>query len=258
MTPPDPTHASELDLHRLLLGDLPPEARARIEAHTRACPRCAQAMAALASAQETFDRQVYPRTASPLAERAAGGWWVRARWRWPALAGAAALVLLGVGLGTSRDSPIRRKGASDAEAAPALEIHARRGENVFPVGPGVQLRAGDAIRFVVRRPPELAQVLVAGVDATGRVTVYHPYGEAASARLPDGPGRVELPGSIVLDGSAEPERIFAFFDRRPFALASVSNQLAALGSAAALRARNRVPAAVAGQASVLIERAPAR
>lgn len=255
------THASELELHRLALGELPAERRAGVEAHARACPTCAEALAALHLAHESFDRDVHARTAPALAERARGGWTRhRAAWVWLVSAPAAALVVL-VGWGVLRNPALlgpdlRTKGPGETAAAPvALEVFARRGEQVFAVSSQTPLEAGDAIRFVIRKPPALGHLLVVGVDAGGAVTVYHPFGGARSAEL-GADGRVEVTGSITLDDRPGPERLFALLSRQPIALGAVKPALdeLAAGGAAGLRAGTALPAAVDGQASILLER----
>ena len=40
-------HPSELELHRVALGQLPPDRRATVEAHAAGCPTCAGALASL-------------------------------------------------------------------------------------------------------------------------------------------------------------------------------------------------------------------
>jgi len=90
---------------------------------------------------------------------------------------------------------------------------------------------GEEIRFILAGVPEgHAYVLVASVDAAGRATVYFPYGGTGSAPLP-GPGRWEVPGSIVLDETLGPERVFAIFSERPLAAADVVLALVRLGRA---------------------------
>jgi hypothetical protein len=250
-------HASELDLHRLVLGELPPDRQATVAQHAASCSRCTSTLAALREAQEAFDSHIHTRTVDALLARSRA-WWRARRLRWLWLVPApAALLLLATALLTRWEPAIRAKGPS---GPPALELHVRRGDHLFAFTSGGPLRAGDAVRFVIRRPPELAHVLVVGVEPSGRVTVYHPLGRSASAPLPAGPGRLELPGSIVLDDGRGPERVFALFGRRPFRLAPFLDRLAALaaGGPDHLRAQAQLDAEVDGQASVVIERSSGR
>jgi hypothetical protein len=88
---------------------------------------------------------------------------------------------------------------------------------------------GDDVRFVLTGTPEgSAYVLVASVDAAGKANLYFPYEGEGSAPLP-GPGRWEVPGSIELDDTLGPERVYVFFSSEPVAAASVREALADLG-----------------------------
>jgi hypothetical protein len=77
-------------------------------------------------------------------------------------------------------------------------------------------------------PDDHSHVIVASVDADARVSIYFPYDGKASAPLP-GPGRWEVPGSIQLDDTLGPERVFVFFAEKPLAAADVERALLALG-----------------------------
>jgi hypothetical protein len=91
------------------------------------------------------------------------------------------------------------------------------------------VRPGDDVRFVLTGTPEgQAYVLVASVDADGKPNVYFPYDGEKSASLP-GPGRWEVPGSIELDETLGPERVFVFFSPRPLVARRVREALANLG-----------------------------
>ena len=71
---------------------------------------------------------------------------------------------------------------------------------------------------------------------------------------------MEIPGSIRLDASPGPERVFAVLAVRPFPTAAVVQALEKLASAgiAGLRATTTLPLAVeaATQQSVLFEKSP--
>ena len=140
-----------------------------------------------------------------------------------------------------------------------LSIFVARPEGTLAVSDGqTRLRAGDRIRFVLR-PAGQRHAVIASLDGAGRATIYHPYGGAHSAPLPPG-ARVDIPGSIRLDASPGPERVFAVLAVRPFPTAAVVQALEKLASAgiAGLRATTTLPLAVeaATQQSVLFEKSP--
>lgn len=91
----------------------------------------------------------------------------------------------------------------------------------------------EEVRFILTGVPEdHSHLLVASVDGAGVATVYFPYGATQSAPVP-GPGRWEVPGSIVLDETLGPERVFALFSKRPLAAKDVEQALVRLGHAGA-------------------------
>jgi hypothetical protein len=253
-------HPSELELHRVALGQLPPDRQASVEAHAGDCPLCADALASLRLAHQAFEGDVHARTAGALVARAGrGGPRRRSAWLWLLGAPAAAVVLI-VGWGALRGTGVlgpdlRAKGPGGGQAV-GLEVFARRGDQVFAVSAQTPLQQGDAIRFVVRKPAELDQLLVVGVQAAGAVTVYHPFAGATSVALDARAGRLEVEGSVVLDDRTGPERVFALLGRAPIALDSVRAALAGLaaGGAAAVRATAHLDVPADGQASVLLER----
>ena len=246
-------HPSELELHRLLLGQLPPEAEARVAPHAAACPRCQEAVAELRSGEEQFAGAVFGRTVAALADRhRARRPWFRWVWLVPVpLVAAGALLFFGM-RSPGPDGP-RVKGAGSAVAAPGLAIYARRGERLFPVASGEVVRPGDELRFVVSRPPGFTHALVVAVAADGRVEVYYPPGKREAGELPGLAPRVELPGTLLVDDRPSRERVHLLLDRAPFTLATVLPTLRAPDAASAplpVDARVRTAAAT----SVLLER----
>jgi hypothetical protein len=256
-------HPSELELHHHVLGASADDQRATVAQHVQTCPACAGALAGLQSAHDEFPRGAEARIGAALARRPTFRWPRGARVRLLALLTLPVAAALLLRLGANHRSPdedLIPKGPAPSVGQPQLEIFARRGNHVRAVGPGAEpLRAGDAIRFALRRPAQLAYVLVVAVDGAGAINLYYPDGATEAARLPEGVARLELPGSIVLDDSAGPERVFALFGAQPFTFASVR---AALGSLAArgpeaLRRESRLDVAVDGQATILLEKSRA-
>jgi hypothetical protein len=120
------------------------------------------------------------------------------------------------------------------------------------------VRPGDDVRFVLTGTPEgQGYVLVASVDGAGKPNVYFPFDGDESAPLP-GPGRWEVPGSIELDDTLGPERVFAFFSPRPLDAAEVRTALAGLGSRGpnAVRDAQMVDLAGTTQRSFLMMKEP--
>jgi len=245
MTPSSP-HLSAFAIDALLEGALSADDEARAHAHLAGCAACRRALDDGRAARQQFRARVLPRTEAAIAARA-GAW----RWRplWiaaPALAAAIALVLVVVSRpGAPGDLPgVAIKGQ------PALQVFAQHDGRVFQVADGAPLAPGDQIRFVAA-PGELGYLLIASVDAAGQVTIYHPYGgdESAPIAAAAGPSQ-ELPGSIVLDATLGPERIYALFSRRPIAAAEVRARLAAVAAGGAARIRDAGPLDIAADAQL--------
>ena len=133
----------------------------------------------------------------------------------------------------------------------SLEIFCRRGERVFPVGPGDRLLPEDMIRFVPALPGP-GYLMVISVDDQGRASLYYPNSESAAA--PTTGERAPLPGSVILDSSEGPERIFLFYSRTPFEFDQIQKAITAAWSrVGALDDLQEISAPVlASQTSVLI------
>ncbi|HXU06472.1 MAG TPA: DUF4384 domain-containing protein [Polyangia bacterium] len=131
---------------------------------------------------------------------------------------------------------------------------ARRDGRVFSVEPGAKLRANDQIRFVVSHLRH-RYVLIASVDGAGRANVYFPY-EGATSENVGIRERIELPGSIVIDGSPGPERFFALVSREPLQTTSVRRALDAVGKEGTNSIRNasRLDVGADEQVSILVEK----
>jgi hypothetical protein len=235
-----PPHPSALALHQYQAGALPAPQRDAAAAHLEGCPACRRQLAELAEDTRRFAAEVFPRTLAGVTARAAP----ERRTRWllaPVLAAAVVALWLG------RRPEVRVKGAA------TLTVVAAGRDGLVTVADGTTLEAGDRIRFVLR-PAGLRYVLIAGVDGAGRATIYHPFQGSESGPLAG--AVVEIPGSIVLDRSPGPERIFALLSSRPLPAAPLRDALAALGRGGpgAIRATRRLAVTAAVQETVLFEK----
>jgi hypothetical protein len=104
------------------------------------------------------------------------------------------------------------------KGALAVEIVAKRGADQFLVVDDIELRAGDAIRFVVSTG-SAGWISVFSIDAAGRLSPFYPDTDPASDPEPLRLGRAgkhELPGSIILDDSRGHEEIVVVFSEKSF------------------------------------------
>jgi hypothetical protein len=247
MTSSSAAHPSALALHRLQLASLPAEEASSVKAHVDGCTRCRHELEALAADHQHFDRVVFPRTSASIGRPR---FW---RWALPGAAVAAAAAVLVLWLTPARNAPdgdIATKGA----APPLTLVAAHEGVHITVEDGNTALRAGDSVRFILH-PQGLPYALVASVDGAGHPMLYHPFGGSESAAV--SAPRVEVPGSITLDDSPGPERVFVLLSRQPLRAADVLNALADLGrqGKSAIRGARRLPVPAERQASVMFEKA---
>jgi len=252
-------HISALDFDRLALGILSPQNGSALLAHVDTCAFCRAERQAGDEARIVFAKHIQPKQLSVVQglARQKARWFALRYWAW-----APALVLfaaLGARWSSVRSGPqepeplgagIQKKGGA------SLSIVAREGNDVFRVDGRRSLRRGSQIRFLLDAD-DLPYVLVASLDGEGRSTIYYPYDGAESAKVQNA-GQWEVPGSIVLDSTSGPERVFALFSRKPLSASLVKEALGKRALVGVAGLRQDTPLNVAGeeQASVLLEKSP--
>jgi hypothetical protein len=231
-------HLTSLDFDRLGLGNLASGDAATLRAHLDACPDCQQRQEHRHILADQFAREVLPRSLPVVRERLSPhGWWSRP-WRprrlvvWLALAPAVCGVVLALALVRHGKPPVASLGADASDISVkgrgGLTLYVRHGSKVARFAPGAVLEAGDAIRFTIE-PRGNAYLLIVGVDGAGAVSAYYPFGRWQSAPVTEGV-RFEVPGSVVLDDSPGPERIFALLSPQPLDGTWVRTTLQALAA----------------------------
>ena len=229
-------HLSSLQLDALALGAMEPVLAAAARAHLASCARCRADDSTAAAARAHFTAALLPQTMGAVRRRADASQRARRAWL-PGL-------LLAFGAATAllfwaRPAPVEDDLLAKS-AGPSVTAYYRRGDRVAPVAAGERLRRGDAVRLTVI-PAARRFVAVLSLDGAGHVTRWFPLDAAESRALPA--GRTELPGSIVLDASPGPERLFAFFSSAPLPLAVLEARLAGLARTGPEAARSAVPLA---------------
>ncbi|HTE55307.1 MAG TPA: hypothetical protein VK698_30850 [Kofleriaceae bacterium] len=210
-----PTCLSDLRLDLLVAGELDPGAASAARAHLAACADCTARLAVLEGEREQIRAHLppFPGRAAPPAARPRGSRPRARRWAWPLAAAAAAALVLVVWPRrtideTGDDGAItdttRRKGG------PTLALFVRRGDRVTAGASGEVVHPGDEIQFAATSS-DPAFLVIASVDAAGRVSVYHPTDRRAA---PIGPGSDRLvPGGVLLDDVLGTELVYGFFCR---------------------------------------------
>jgi hypothetical protein len=200
-------------------GEAPPP---HVTAHVATCESCTQQVQELQQASEAFQashppaafrRRVYARLPAPEPRRSL-------RWLF-ALAPVAVSVGV-VGLALVRPPPaVHLKGSS-------FQVFYKRQGEPQPLVSGNHLRAGDALRFSYAAAAD-GFLMIVDIDGSGRLQTLYPYGERAAAAIhaKDSP---LLPGSIALDRSPGPERLFAVYRSTQFTLDSIARELQLAGA----------------------------
>lgn len=238
---------SDLDLEAFWVGEA--GARRLHGDHLATCPSCGARLAWMREAEHAFEHRVLPATLPAVLAASAP------RRRSPrVLASAAGLVALAAAAAVllharPPDGYVGAKGA-----AGAIEVYVRDGASGRRLANGDRVRAGDALRFVVRAPGR--GVLVFSVDALGRVSRLYPARGEEPLRA-DG----VLPGGAILDDTPGPERIFAFYlapgspGQSVVRVEEAARAAYAGGGAELLRSTARLPLPLEHE-SILLEKVP--
>ena len=257
----DDEHLSERSLDLLLLGrhaDQEGEEASRARSHVGACPACRSHLDSLRRSAEYFDQNVRDRTEgqvlAALEERTGAPPRTRRRWELTALglaAATAAVVLVTRGAPRrpdAREADLRSKG--DA----SLTVFRRHAGSVSVLSDGARVEPGDSLRFLAD-PAGYRWLLVLSLDGGGRSTVYLPYGGSASRPI-DPLRRFEDDGSITLDETRGPERIFALFSDQPIAAAEAIRALGEIAGRGpeAIRSTRHLLVTAGSQTSLLLEK----
>jgi hypothetical protein len=200
-------------------GDAPPP---HVTAHVATCEHCTARMQQLQQANEAFQvrhpatafrRRVYARLPAQEPRRSL-------RWLFALAPVAVSVGVLGA-VFVQPTSQVHFKGSS-------FQVFYKRTGQPQPLVSGNHLRAGDALRFSYAAPAD-GYLMIVDIDGSGRVQALYPYGErdAALIRAKDSP---LLPGSIALDGTPGPERLFAVYRSTQFSLDSIARELRLAGA----------------------------
>jgi hypothetical protein len=243
-------HLSMLALDALAINAVSSVARAEAEAHLASCAACRAQAAAAQHMRAELPPYLRVRTLEAVRRKRTGlGTGLGRIFLLAPLALAVLVVVLRLRGGAPAGDDLAVKGG------PVLQVYALRDRQVFEVTDGTMLAAGDEIRFAVT-PAGATHVLIASIDGSGHVTIYVPYDGAHSAEV-EPEGRSELPGSIVLDDAAGPERVVAVFSMAPIAAADVEAELRKRIAGGPDQLRVALPLAIpAAQAARVFEKAP--
>ncbi|MGC3997559.1 MAG: DUF4384 domain-containing protein [Anaeromyxobacter sp.] len=235
---------SELALEAHLL-----QADPAVEAHLAGCARCAARLAGMERDGDTFRREVFPATVDAVTgadRRPQRRWWLLAPLA--AAAAAAALVLV-----VPRQPPDDYVGLKGGDLTLGVWLDGAKGARAVVDGEGVPAAAG--LRFRVRAAGP-CRLWLLSIDAAGQVSRLYPASGEGGGEVD---GVQELPGGVVLDGKAGPERLFAICTPGPLPWPEVAQAARGAGAGAgAVREARRLEGLPSGawQATVLVEKRP--
>lgn len=218
-------HLRLVELRRLHFREVSGPEASTLQARLHSCPECQSRLHSLEAEAAAFAEQVNvgvqsaeilqrlsraPEPRSPWA-------WLRQPWVPGLLAAAAALLfLLPMTLSPETTGPSTRlKGGGGV----ALTMYVKDDSGVHPGPDGTRLTEGDQIqfRYAAAGHPYL---FVISVDARGVVSALYPEVPTQSIKVQT-EGTHVLDGSVILDDSVGPERIYAIFSSAPVAFSNI-------------------------------------
>jgi len=261
-------HLSDLTVQRLILGDLPDDARDLVEAHLESCEECLARFeteraahaafkrklpmppALLEQARAEVARQNLPERRAPAPRPARSNTRARSSPLWmrraaPAALAACAIIAAAVAMDATRTptgAPTLDPAQDVQLVTPApdrikgnlvkLEVFVHDGQKVRLAEQNESVRPGDRIMFKLF-PYTEGYVMIVGVDDRGEVYIGHPQDGRQAARPieVDGAG-VELDDALELDDVPGKERLFALICPEAFTLDDVAKSVSGADSGA--------------------------
>jgi hypothetical protein len=227
---------------------------ATVRKHVAACEPCRRRVNRFRADRAHFVGVLDRTMPAVLAKIATDAREKRRGWKywWTMLPLAAGLALVSFG-SVALDARRELHPALAVKGDPAFTLYVQRQGRASPFVSGGSLSPGDPIRFVLR-PSGLRYLLLVSIDASGRANTYFPYGGTSSVAIDDA-DEVTLPGSIELDATPGPERVFALFSREPLEATAALEALVAIGRGGpdAIRREERLAVPAEAQSTVLFE-----
>jgi hypothetical protein len=215
---------SRFSLAQWKSGDLS-EGEARVlDEHVARCAPCQDTVRQLEEnieqyrpKQEAYLAQLVLRLSTEKAPRT-----VFSNWSWWTFALGGAAVTAAIALvfiyPREKQTSLQQEAAVRFKGTVAMQVVAQRGADQFAVEPNATLLPGDALRFIVTTSAG-GYVSIFSIDSRDKIAPFYPDTDPASDPKPmaiEGAGRLELPGSIVLDDATGAECIVAAFSQKPF------------------------------------------
>jgi hypothetical protein len=192
---------SDLELDRLVGGELEPTEERVLLGHAGGCEACRARLEAIRADQRSFAEKQ-----PPFVQPGPTGDGRRAMMLGlaPILAAAACLIML---FGRTAVLPVDAPLPLPTKGGKALEFYVLRHGEVSAGNEQMSLHPGDTVEFVFssQRPGYLA---ILSVDGAGRANVYFPAGADRAAAFQEGLGQ-PVPVSTILDDTLGDERIYA-------------------------------------------------
>jgi len=235
------SHLSDLVLDRLVASETDRPVDPAVARHLTACSRCHERLESFRrirqEGEETIDRLVSSAQAatvhrSSFMTNESAQFWFR-QLVLAATIGCVATVAFVMLRQPTFTTPVAGKvddwPAEIRSKGESIHFFRQRAGAVTPGMSGDVFLPGDALRFVVSATAEPTYLLLTGIESSGEVSAYFPFGGSSSEQLAAG-AETTLPGSIVLDASPDTEYLLAIFSPTPIHLAEVTQAVAAVRS----------------------------
>lgn len=214
---------------RWLVEDLPPDEMKSIGEHLDQCSNCHDIVKTMAQNKAEYesrrDEHVSRFREALLAENgrehvATATPTLMTRRFSPALYALAAAAMIGIVLTVALLTSDRNipESAVTFKGSMVFKVVAKRGMEQFFVKGDSELKENDALRFIVTTR-SAGYVSVCSVDKGGIVSPFYPDTDPKADQNPmaiEGPGRHELPGSIILDNEIGYEYLVVVFSKKRF------------------------------------------
>lgn len=208
---------SDLQLDRLISGELGAGGTKALRAHLAECTACRARHGELLEDHRGFSEKMAPFSAK--APSPPPRLWLAAG----SIAAAAALWVLVIREPASEGAARLTKEETLLETRTKgrgieLDWVIRRGDQVFARRANEPVQPGDALRFSVR-VTRTGHVAILSLDGAGQLSVYHEWSPVQAGE------RQLLPGAVQLDGFLGVERWYAIFCAQPSPLTEIERAI---------------------------------
>ncbi|MBI5548644.1 MAG: DUF4384 domain-containing protein [Deltaproteobacteria bacterium] len=202
---------SDLRMDELEAGELSGPSAKEARPHLQSCSACRGRWEQLEAERREFRSLPVPRSLQAAPKSSCPWRWTSLAFGTGALAMAASLAIVVAWSGRQLgDDGLRTKGAVGK-----IAVFVQREGRTAPARPRERVHPGDVVQLVYSLSEE-RYLLVLGLDATGKATLFFPTG-TDTHKMPPGES-LPLPFAISLDSTLGEERLYSLFCEKPVAV----------------------------------------